>query len=273
MSLLFYITVFAVVLRVNGEGIRETKNSTDMGSVIIKDGREEDTSFLQLRDIKSQARKLVIKKLVQSCPTPETCRDVVSSQPRPVVILSSGLEVMCDTQTDGGGWTVIQRRFNGQTNFYRGWEEYKYGFGDFDVGEFWLGNDNIHRLTSLRRYELRVDFKFNNTDYFAQYSSFRVYGEQERYRLKVSGYLGTAGDSLTDKHNNLTFSTFDKDNDLYYGNCAQIFHGAWWYCACHHVNLNGLWGSTEFGKGVIWKLKTNLYASATFTEMKIRPIE
>ncbi|XP_059166076.1 ficolin-2-like [Physella acuta] len=202
---------------------------------------------------------------------PDTCRDVVSSSPRPVVILSSGLEVMCDTQTDGGGWTVIQRRFNGQTDFYRGWEEYKYGFGDVDVGEFWLGNENIHRLTSQRRYELRVDFKFNNTDYFAKYSRFRVYGESEGYRLKVSGYSGNAGDSLISTHNDQKFSTFDKDNDAGPGNCAVDNQGAWWYKYCHKSNLNGLWGSTIRASGVIWWDTTTL-ASASFTEIKIRPV-
>ncbi|XP_059166139.1 ficolin-1-like [Physella acuta] len=217
--------------------------------------------------------KTVQATLALSCPTaPDTCRDVVSSSPRPVVILSSGLEVMCDTQTDGGGWTVIQRRFNGQTDFYRGWEEYKYGFGDVDVGEFWLGNENIHRLTSQRRYELRVDFKFNNIDYFAKYSRFRVYGELEGFRLKVSGYSGNAGDALTARHNNMKFTTFDKDNDIYTGNCAELYHGAWWYDTCHVSNLNGLYGNTEYAKGLTWYPTTNYYASATFTEMKIRPI-
>ncbi|XP_059166132.1 ficolin-1-like [Physella acuta] len=207
--------------------------------------------------------------------TYDTCRDVVSSTPRPVVILTSGLEVMCDTQTDGqwGGWTVIQRRTNEQTDFYRGWEEYKYGFGDVDVGEFWLGNENIHRLTSQRRYELRVDFKFNNTDYFAKYSRFSVYGEVEGYRLKVSGYSGNAGDALVFVHNNMKFSTFDKDNDPDSRNCAETYHGAWWYNGCHVSNLNGQWRSSEFGVGLNWHPTTFWRAAATFTEMKIRPIK
>ncbi|XP_059166069.1 ficolin-2-like [Physella acuta] len=205
--------------------------------------------------------------------TPDTCRDVVSSSPRPVFIMSSGLEVMCDTQTDGGGWTVIQRRFNGQTDFYRGWEDYKYGFGDVGVGEFWLGNENIYRLTSQRRYELRVDFKFNNTDYFAKYLRFRVYGEVEGYRLKVSGYSGNAGDALINVQNNMKFSTFDRDNDAKNVNCAEVFHGAWWYNNCHISNLNGLWGSSEFGKGLNWQPTTTWNATASFTEMKMRPLK
>ena len=33
---------------------------------------------------------------------------------------------------------VFQRRFSGDVNFTRNWEEYKQGFGDLD-GDFWLG--------------------------------------------------------------------------------------------------------------------------------------
>ncbi|XP_055865172.1 fibrinogen C domain-containing protein 1-like [Biomphalaria glabrata] len=49
---------------------------------------------------------------------------------------------MCDTKTDGGGWIIFQKRINGKVDFYRGWKEYRNGFGDFNIGEFYLGNEN-----------------------------------------------------------------------------------------------------------------------------------
>ena len=33
---------------------------------------------------------------------------------------------------------MIQRRMDGSVNFYRGWAEYKTGFGDMNT-EFWIG--------------------------------------------------------------------------------------------------------------------------------------
>ena len=56
-------------------------------------------------------------------------------------------DVFCDQTTDGGGWTVFQKRLNGSVDFYRYWNDYKCGFGDLN-SEFWLGLDKIHRLTS-----------------------------------------------------------------------------------------------------------------------------
>lgn len=68
------------------------------------------------------------------------------------------LQVFCDMETNGGGWTVIQRRKIGLTSFNRDWKQYKKGFGSIR-GDFWLGNDHIFRLTrqpSMLRIELEV---------------------------------------------------------------------------------------------------------------------
>jgi ficolin len=207
------------------------------------------------------------------CPDPpvRTCKDVMDVENRTVVTLSDGLEVLCDTKTDRGGWIVFQRRLSSEVDFYRNWTDYKYGFGDIR-GNFWLGNEKIHRLTSLRRYQLRVDFTFNSTSYFAEYSKFRIFGEAEKYQLEVEGYSGNAGDSLG-RHNGMAFSTKDRDNDIYTSSCATGFHGAWWYEKCHYSNLNGLWGSKNYAEGLTWFATTGYYDTATSTEIKIRPLD
>ncbi|XP_071963311.1 ficolin-2-like [Antedon mediterranea] len=120
--------------------------------------------------------------------------------------------VYCDMDTDGGGWTVFQRREDGSMNFYRNWAAYKAGFGNVN-GEHWLGNDNIHRLTSDGHFELRVDMStFEGGSAYAHYDNFRIGDERSNYILTFGTYSGNAGDSLA-QHNNQKFSIFDQDND------------------------------------------------------------
>ncbi|XP_059169222.1 ficolin-2-like [Physella acuta] len=200
----------------------------------------------------------------------KSCRDVISNETRKVVTLTSGLVVMCDTVTDGGGWTIFQRRVSGTVDFYRGWEEYKHGFGDYGIGEFYLGNENIFCLTSKVAHELRVDLVYNGT-YYAKYSSFKLSNESVGYKLSILNYTGNAEDSLS-VHNNCLFTTLDRDNDTYVNNCAVEFIGAWWYSSCHSSNLNGQWGNMNYGKGLNWRTLTTYYDNVLVSEMKMRSI-
>ena len=98
--------------------------------------------------------------------------------------------------TEGGGWTVFQRRLNGSLDFYLDWVAYKNGFGNLK-GEFWLGNNNLHRLTEAENVTLRVDLEdFDGNITYAEYTIFKVAGEGDKYRLLIGGYSGTAGDSM-----------------------------------------------------------------------------
>ena len=175
-------------------------------------------------------------------------------------------------ETDGGGWTVFQRRMDGSVNFYHNWTYYQLGFGNLS-GEFWLGLDKIHRLTSNAT-ELRVDMRdFEGNSAYAQYTSFSVGDSSSKYILSVSGYNGTAGNSLA-SHNGCRFTTRDQDNDkISRGNCARWFKGAWWYYNCHASNLNGLYhgGShLSYADGVNWDSWRGQYYSLKFSEMKLR---
>lgn len=175
--------------------------------------------------------------------------------------------VLCDMRTDGGGWVVIQRRILGDVDFYRGWLDYKRGFGAL-FGDFWLGNEIIHNLTSNGEFELRIDLSYNGGSAFAQYGSFSIGDEARNYALSVSKFSGTAGDSLSSVHNGAAFSTKDRDNDKWGNNCAISYTGAWWYNACHLSNLNGEWAATA-NKGLRWSTYSSTN-SVTFSEMKIR---
>nr|XP_008519602.1 PREDICTED: ficolin-1 isoform X2 [Equus przewalskii] len=100
------------------------------------------------------------------------------------------LTVLCDMDTDGGGWTVFQRRSDGSVDFFRDWAAYKRGFGS-QLGEFWLGNDNIHALTAQGTNELRVDLlDFQGNLQFAKYGSFKLADEADKYKLVLGAFVG-----------------------------------------------------------------------------------
>ncbi|XP_069491071.1 tenascin-X isoform X14 [Ambystoma mexicanum] len=179
------------------------------------------------------------------------------------------IKVFCDMETDGGGWIVFQRRMNGKTNFWRNWQDYALGFGNL-TQEFWLGNENLHKITSQGVYELRVDLRTKNESAYAIYDSFRVDTQASYYRLRLGKYSGTAGDSLS-YHNNMIFSTRDRDRNKHIMPCAISYRGAWWYKNCHYVNLNGLYGNNKDHQGVNWYDWKGFEFSIPFTEMKMRP--
>ena len=102
--------------------------------------------------------------------------------------------MFCDQTTDGGGWTVLQKRIDGSVDFYRDWAAYKNGFGNLN-GEFWLGLDKIHRLTNSDTYKLRVDLEdWQGETRFAKYTSFAISNEATNYKLSLGSY---SGDSAT----------------------------------------------------------------------------
>ncbi|XP_061475516.1 tenascin-X isoform X4 [Rhineura floridana] len=179
------------------------------------------------------------------------------------------LQVYCDMETDGGGWIVFQRRMNGETDFWRDWQDYATGFGNL-TREFWLGNDALHQLTSSRDFELRVDLRARNESVYATYQNFRVDPPADYYRLHVGGYSGTAGDALT-YHSGSVFSARDRDPNRLIIPCAVSYRGAWWYRNCHYTNLNGLYGNSRDHQGVSWFNWKGFEFSIPFTEMKLRP--
>ncbi|XP_027756736.1 fibrinogen alpha chain [Empidonax traillii] len=206
------------------------------------------------------------------------------------------LSVYCDQETTLGGWLLIQQRMDGSVNFNRTWQDYRRGFGSVDGrgrGEFWLGNENMHLLTqndTLLRVELE---DWDGNAVYAEYIV-QVGSEAEGYALTVSSYEGTAGDALIagwmeegteyTSHAQMKFSTFDRDQDHWEENCAEMYGGGWWYNSCQAANLNGIYYlgghydprynvPYEIENGVVWlPFKASDYSLKT-VKMKIRPIE
>nr|AFP72288.1 fibrinogen-related protein 1 [Trachidermus fasciatus] len=186
------------------------------------------------------------------------------------------LHVYCDMDTDGGRWTVFQRRLDGTENFFRPWKHYKTGFGNV-AGEYWLGLENIFLISIRKMNELRVDMEdWEGGKASAQYSSFSIGFENTGYQLHLGSFTGgEAGDSLVG-HNDMKFSTFDKDLDQWDKNCAQHYLGGFWYAKCHTANPNGMYvaeNATAYDSVLnIWRTwKGPNYSLKTIT-MKIRPV-
>ncbi|CAH2035160.1 unnamed protein product, partial [Iphiclides podalirius] len=184
--------------------------------------------------------------------------------------------VLCDLNTAGGGWTVFQNRFDGSQDFYKTWSEYKYGFGNL-AGEFWLGLEQLHHLTSQKLYELRVELETQHgRDGFASYSVFTVGPEHEGYRISTLGsFHGSAGDSLS-YHAGQKFSTRDVDNDEWKdGSCATEHGGAWWYKECDKSNLNArysLSAEEPQGQNMYWISFKAPAVPLIKSRMMIRPL-
>ncbi|XP_050704046.1 fibrinogen C domain-containing protein 1-like isoform X1 [Eriocheir sinensis] len=183
--------------------------------------------------------------------------------------------VYCDQTTDGGGWTVFQRRTNltVREDFNRTWRECDLGFGHLE-GEFWLGLDLLHGLTSTALQELRIDMAdWDDGKRYAKYGFFYVGPPSTKYRLTVDRYSGDAGDSLA-RSSGRSFTTHDADNDSWATrNCAEAYGGPWWYRDCSNARLNGLphYGHHEGYTGILWLAWRGNRYSLRQTVMMTRP--
>ncbi|XP_078694339.1 uncharacterized protein LOC144923572 isoform X2 [Branchiostoma floridae x Branchiostoma belcheri] len=223
---------------------------------------------------------------------PEDCADVfaLGIQYNHVYFMGhpQPFETYCDMDTDGGGWTVIQRRQDGSVPFNKTWTEYERGFGNL-MGESWLGLEHIHSLTTQNQNELYVyleDWEMNSR--FARYSRFSVGNADSKYTATIGGYSGDATDSLdpsTTRHsiNNRQFSTTDQNNAGASENCAVKFgQGGWWYTpSCGWAMLNGQYltgcsvptATCPSAKGIFWESWRGLLYSLKKTVMMIRPAD
>ncbi|XP_072182271.1 techylectin-5A-like [Diadema setosum] len=180
------------------------------------------------------------------------------------------IQVYCDMNTDGGGWMVLQRRSNDNTDFDLPWDVYAYGFGDLG-GNHWLGLERVRRIFGNRTLQLRIDMEDDNGDtIYAKYSSFSIGTADDFYQLTVFGYSGDAGDGLSHS-NGSPFSTAERVNDpnmdIPCDSCCPS--GGWWYNGCGQSNLNGVYhGDTQDGQALLWN-----DIVITFVEMKVKPIE
>ncbi|XP_072182277.1 techylectin-5B-like [Diadema setosum] len=191
---------------------------------------------------------------------------------RPVDSDDQPIRAYCDMDTDGGGWTVFQRRVDSEGNFSRSWEDYTSGFGDLDRNH-WLGNEPLRRILGQRSFQLRIDIEDDGGNRrYAKYSSFALDNAENYYRLTVSQYEGNGGDALT-AHSGSPFSTGDRFNDPNENVSCTSATGGWWYNGCGQSNLNGVYqGGSQNAGDLFWRIWPTGSQPLTFVEMKVKPV-
>lgn len=136
---------------------------------------------------------------------------------------------------------IVMRNHNGVSDFRFSWNSYVSGFSNSFLG-FWLGLNKMYLLSSTLYRTLHVLFMLGNEAWFAwQYNHFTILDASRNYPMyfsssknfKISsGNDVQFGDCLTFVQN-ISFSTWDKDNDLDpMKNCANLIGAGWWYMDC-----------------------------------------
>ena len=150
----------------------------------------------QLKDITHNFLLILIED------TPRTCLEVLMREKTTSGVYMidpdgrGAFPAFCDHETDDGGWTVFQHRFDGSVDFNRIWDEYKWGFG-VKYGEHWLGLEYISRLTYASVMDLRVDLEaFDGSQHFNVYRKFTISDEANSYRMHFIEHGGPGIDSL-----------------------------------------------------------------------------
>ena len=151
-------------------------------------------------------------------------------------------------------------------NFVRDWEQYKNGFGSVSKKNYWIGLEKLHDLTDSGSYGLQIMLRMNGGEVkVVEYDSFRVAGENENYKLWVSGFR-PGGSGLADRlsyHNGQPFSTYDKDNDAHdTASCSRAYGSAgWWFGRCFSSHLN-------HPNGPSWVISTQFEEESTMILIK-----
>lgn len=217
-------------------------------TLMAKVQKIEDRLSTELKNIVSEMQKMKsqevsttpkpkeLEKPVETKMTfPSSCKGKQTELLEIQVSGSNPFQVSCDSTLAGSGWLVIQRRQDGSENFNRNMQTYRTGFGNLN-NEFFIGLDKLYMLTSSKQHELYIYLKnFRNEVRYALYSSFRIGGVEENFKLKALGeYSGNAGNAMI-YYLNMEFSTPDEDHDIDPArNCANWYRSGWWYKTCHH---------------------------------------
>ncbi|KRY31245.1 O-phosphoseryl-tRNA(Sec) selenium transferase [Trichinella spiralis] len=189
--------------------------------------------------------------------------------------------VRCDLETDGGGWTIIQRRENPLVDFNGNWAEYRDGFGD--ENNFWIGNEYLHQISNyrLRNGGLKLCVELlddGNEIHVDCWTHFYVASEYERYLLLLGIYKGSSKYDNFLSSRGRVFATYDNDNSaMPVIQCASYWQTGWWMnLQCRPEGTLNLplqsSPSTPYIEGIFWRTRNQGLKHIVKTVMRIRPM-
>ncbi|KAJ8342777.1 hypothetical protein SKAU_G00327050 [Synaphobranchus kaupii] len=198
----------------------------------------------------------------RDCSDIKETMDAISKIPSGIYIIQPedtdyAFEAFCEMDYMGGGWTVIQRRTDGLTDFKRVWIDYVDGFGHLP-GEHWLGLRKVFSIVNQKNTHFQLHIALvsqDDTTAYASYDNFRIDDETKFFTIHLGRYAGSAGDafrgySQEQNQDTAPFSTSDVDNDgciplcTFEGQAMESCsirqnHTGWWFNQCGLSNLNG----------------------------------
>ncbi|XP_077972409.1 uncharacterized protein LOC120340027 isoform X2 [Styela clava] len=155
----------------------------------------------------------------------------------------SGIEVYCSNHK---GWLVLMR-YEPNPDFFRDFtlELYQTDVGKPAEDNYWIGLDNMHKITSYGNYKLKIELTPKIGTVITQvYESFRVGDEASMYKLTIGKFDKTESNTLIGAGD---FSQHDGAQFVATGGtCASTGGSGWWYYVgtkngiqCFQVKLTG----------------------------------
>ncbi|CAH1780699.1 unnamed protein product [Owenia fusiformis] len=155
-----------------------------------------------------------------------------------IILTKRGKQILARCEA---GWLIIAHRYDGSVDFNLDWDNYQHGFGNIRKEHF-IGFENILPVLLQKRYKARFDLTtWESETGYAEYQTFDINDKNDKYRISIDDYSGTAGDSMQ-WSNHMRFTTKDNDNDRRTGNCAEGHEGPFWYDSCNWGNKGSIFG-------------------------------
>jgi len=197
--------------------------------------------------------------------------------------IPGGMEVFCDQETDGGGWTLVWNHIFNKAGYpVKGitWANAMNQYGLSDGSPIDSDRSTFQVFTGLNHWDsigasqmlYQWDGDANGiTDQQAIITGTNgsVLGTEALERPltfdSMVQTIGTVEPGLFSSHNGNKFTTLDNDNDTHANNCANFYGDTpFWYGACWSGSING-GGGDGYTDGAYWRGSTTTIDTAAGT--------